>query len=679
MSERGGVGVAASDPVVRRVLAGATQIFEPGPVLVLGAHPEIWRELAKLGFPVRHGPLPPIDAPLDGDGWRECRQVLFAVYDRAVAEAWSGRIFDLLRKEGADTVLYVEIAAAPPAQRRKQVEDLAFAGGFRKHPAYYQVNDYVGLENEAYPILLPLARVPAAAAGRLGWLAERRPLHMDMSRESGRRSDGHMQRYQIAAQYVRPGDAVLDAGCGMGYGAWMLSRLTLAAAVTGLDESADAIAYAREAFEAPPGTALAFAQGDAQALDGLAPNSVDLISAFEVLEHLAEPDAFLTRCAAALRPGGRLIASVPNRWVDETGRDPNPYHHHVYDWDRIIAEVGRHLVVDRCYAQVAGGGFRLSAAPRGITGFDPRGGTRPEAEWCLVVAMKSPLGAEAVPFDDARLGVSGVPGWRLNSLQAAYRNPWAVLAVAQAGLARPWRLESVPQRLDMAAQVLAEAGTGTGDAAAMLAVLGYELLSANAPEPEVERVAAAIGDWLATAGLRPIDVRWRISLLYLRGRLLQSVGRMDAAAEAYRTCTSIDPLDFAPAIATKTISAHRDLGWIHCLAGRPGEGQEEWRAAVRVAERVVAGGDWIATVGSRAAPDFIGLFELSDVISLATECALLLDTGRRGASPGLLMRRRDGITKDGLIRGFAQQREDLVALCDRLRDRIAAAREILSE
>ena len=101
------------------------------------------------------------------------------------------------------------------------------------------------------------------------------------------------------------GKSALDVGCGAGLLAEPLARL--GASVTGVDASPEVIAVARD-HAATMGLAIDYRVGDVQALDG----QFDLVTAMEVIEHVADPAAFLKALAKRLAPGGLLVLSTPN-------------------------------------------------------------------------------------------------------------------------------------------------------------------------------------------------------------------------------------------------------------------------------------------------------------------------------------------------------------------------------
>ena len=101
------------------------------------------------------------------------------------------------------------------------------------------------------------------------------------------------------------GRKALDVGCGAGLLAEPLTRL--GAEVTGLDASAEVVAAAR-AHAAAMGLAIDYRAGDVQELVG----QFDLITAMEVIEHVADPAAFIGALAERLAPDGLLILSTPN-------------------------------------------------------------------------------------------------------------------------------------------------------------------------------------------------------------------------------------------------------------------------------------------------------------------------------------------------------------------------------
>ena len=77
--------------------------------------------------------------------------------------------------------------------------------------------------------------------------------------------------------------------------------------MTGIDASPEVIEVARR-HGAGAGLEIDYRSGDIQELGGL----FDLITAMEVIEHVADPGAFLTALAQRLAPNGLLILSTPN-------------------------------------------------------------------------------------------------------------------------------------------------------------------------------------------------------------------------------------------------------------------------------------------------------------------------------------------------------------------------------
>src|SRR5262249_23524866 len=163
-------------------------------------------------------------------------------------------------------------------------EDRMLAAGFRKHPLAQAVVSYDALETEQGVATIIMEKIPAEACSSYGLAYTRAEgdLHIDMTREAGRRSDAHIARYMLAGRYVRPGDTVLDAACGLGYGAHILARSTGAARVIGVDSSPSAITYAAANF-ARDGDRVSFQVADAKELSSLSEHSVDMIVSMETL------------------------------------------------------------------------------------------------------------------------------------------------------------------------------------------------------------------------------------------------------------------------------------------------------------------------------------------------------------------------------------------------------------
>jgi 2-polyprenyl-6-hydroxyphenyl methylase/3-demethylubiquinone-9 3-methyltransferase len=81
----------------------------------------------------------------------------------------------------------------------------------------------------------------------------------------------------------------------------------LGAKVTGIDATSEVISVARDHASAM-GLEIDYCVGDVQDLKG----RFDLITCMEVIEHVADPAAFVNALAKRLARGGLLIMSTPN-------------------------------------------------------------------------------------------------------------------------------------------------------------------------------------------------------------------------------------------------------------------------------------------------------------------------------------------------------------------------------
>lgn len=155
----------------------------------------------------------------------------------------------------------------------------------------------------------------------------------------------HYSRYLFATRLARF-RRVVDVGCGAGYGSVLLAQS--ARLVYALDPAADALTLARTAAQERENVHLL--AGSAAHLP-FAPNSLDLVVAFEVIEHLAEWADVIREARRVLAPGGQFIVSTPNRdyYAAQRGASgPNPFHAHEFTFDEFrdaLREVFPHVAM----------------------------------------------------------------------------------------------------------------------------------------------------------------------------------------------------------------------------------------------------------------------------------------------------------------------------------------------
>ena len=122
---------------------------------------------------------------------------------------------------------------------------------------------------------------------------------------------------QVAAEYGRDlrgpapfqGLRLLDIGCGGGLLSEPMARL--GAEVVGADAAERNIPVARLHAE-QSGLPIDYRHTTAEAL-AAGGEAFDVILAMEIVEHVADPQGFVTTCRDLLRPGGLMVMSTINR------------------------------------------------------------------------------------------------------------------------------------------------------------------------------------------------------------------------------------------------------------------------------------------------------------------------------------------------------------------------------
>lgn len=138
-----------------------------------------------------------------------------------------------------------------------------------------------------------------------------RPLHALNPVRIGYIRTQFLNHFGIATNDMQPftGRRMLDVGCGGGLVAEPLARL--GGQVTAIDAAAPSIEVART-HAAAAGLSIEYRATTAEALlaEG---KQFDVVTALEIVEHVADPAAFLATCAGLVAPGGLLVLSTLNR------------------------------------------------------------------------------------------------------------------------------------------------------------------------------------------------------------------------------------------------------------------------------------------------------------------------------------------------------------------------------
>lgn len=195
--------------------------------------------------------------------------------------------------------------------------------------------------------------------------------------------------FALAARRIGPGHDVLEIGAGRG----AFARGLRARSYCGLELSTAAIATAHA-------SGLTLLRETVEEHAARRPAGYDVVCSFQVLEHVRDPRGFLEAASCCLRPGGRLVVSVPaeDSFMGADRFDVlNMPPHHLTRWtDRALAAVAGLVgleLIDVTHEPLAPGHARLYARVAAQSGFAALRGWAPRL---LDARLTSPLAAGCV-------------------------------------------------------------------------------------------------------------------------------------------------------------------------------------------------------------------------------------------------------------------------------------------
>lgn len=184
------------------------------------------------------------------------------------------------------------------------------------------------------PRLVPEALL--AVYGEEYWRSDNPKMHgyADYQREAELYLKTYRRRLALVRRWLREHARVLDVGCAAGY--FLRVVEALGCEVRGVEVSAP-IAKAAVAALGPERVHTGTLD-EAVAAMPLAPASFDLITLWDVIEHVPEPQQLLATVRSLLRPDGRLLLETQNvrsLWARLLGRRWHHYKHaeHLYHFD----------------------------------------------------------------------------------------------------------------------------------------------------------------------------------------------------------------------------------------------------------------------------------------------------------------------------------------------------------
>jgi SAM-dependent methyltransferase len=139
----------------------------------------------------------------------------------------------------------------------------------------------------------------------------------------------------LVRRHVTEAKRVLEIGCGTGFVLFALRKALPAVRIAGSELHSRGLKFARHRH----GHRVELFQMDARR-SNLA-DAIDVIGAFDVLEHIPDDEGVLAEIHRMLRPGGRLIATVPQHPWLWSASDEIAHHQRRYRTGELAAKARR--------------------------------------------------------------------------------------------------------------------------------------------------------------------------------------------------------------------------------------------------------------------------------------------------------------------------------------------------
>lgn len=125
------------------------------------------------------------------------------------------------------------------------------------------------------------------------------------------------------------------------------------------------------------------------------------------------------------------------------------------------------------------------------------------------------------------------------------------------------------------------------DFAAAACVYGYIALD-SIEQSEIEWAIEQASKFIDSYSFSPMHLRWLVSLLFIRAKLFESIGKFNDAKQDYISCSEIDASTFGIHIYTKITEAAYSAGKMEFITGRMHAAYNLWFKAIRLGQKLLS-------------------------------------------------------------------------------------------